>query len=117
MSLLMVSLGGFDVLLVLLITSVAFKGRRTMPDPEDVSALVHALERSRLQFAVVAAAWAIVLAGHMLILIFDVVAEKAELYLLLGQAILLALVLVFEMGLYGAANPADPDEALPERAA
>lgn len=102
MGLFLVSLTVLDVVLVLLITFIAFLGRKprglSAPDPQH---LLRTLQRSRLQFAVVAGAWTLVLAGHLLILSFDVAPERAEIYLLLGQALLLLLVLIFEISLYG----------------
>jgi hypothetical protein len=104
MGLFLLSLGILDVVLVLLVTFVAFVGRNQPAGSSmDPVRLSQALQRARLQFAVVAAAWCLVLSGHLLILVFDVAPESAETYLLLGQAILLLLALLFEISLYGAA--------------
>lgn len=110
MGLFLLSLGILDVVLVLLVTFVAFVGRNQPAGSSlDPARLSQALQRARIQFAVVAAAWCLVLTGHLLILVFDVAPERAEIYLLLGQAILLLLALLFEVSLYGAA----PQQAAP----
>jgi len=110
MGLFLLSLGILDVVLVLLVTFVAFVGRKQPAGSSmDPIRLSQALQRARLQFAVVAAAWCLILSGHLLILVFEVAPESAETYLLLGQAILLLLALLFEISLYGAA----PDRTAP----
>ncbi|HEX9816648.1 MAG TPA: hypothetical protein VGB18_06685 [Candidatus Thermoplasmatota archaeon] len=116
MGLFLLSLGILDVVLVLLVTFVAFVGRKQPAGSSmDPARLSQALQRARLQFAVVAAAWCLVLTGHLLILVFDVAPERAEIYLLLGQAILLLLALLFEISLYGAApERSGPPPSVPE---
>lgn len=112
MGLFLVSLAVLDVVLVVLVTLVAFLGRKPAPEPPaPPQELLRTLHRARLQFAVVAAAWTLVLSGHLLILVFEVAPESAEVYLLMGQALLLVLALVFEIGLYG--GPAGPADAAP----
>ena len=109
MGLFLLSLGILDVILVLLVTFVAFVGRGQPAGASmDPVQLAQALQRARLQFAVVAAAWCVVLIGHLLVLVFDVAPERAEIYLLLGQAVLLLLALIFEISLYGAAPGRSP---------
>src|ERR1043165_20901 len=110
-----VALALADLLLAVAVALVAVRGiRRTQSAPMGEPALVaQALQRSRLQFVVVATSWSLTLAGLVLAFFFDAQPERIELLFLLSEAFVLCLLLVFEASLYGAPVPADANLARP----
>lgn len=95
-----------DLLLVVLLTLVAFLGnRRRHEAPADPSLLQQQLVRLRLQFLVLSVAWAGALFSTALVLALNIAAERVEILLLVSQAFLLVLALVYEASLFAAPQP------------
>jgi len=75
--------------------------------------VAQALQRARVQFVAVAAAWSLCLAGVFLAVYFQASPDRIALLFLFSQALILGLLLVFEASLYGAARPVE-DARRPE---
>lgn len=106
MSKLVTALTLVDLGLVLLLTVIALLGnRRRQEAPTDAKLLEQQLVRLRLQFLVLSVAWTGALLSTFLVLALDVAPERVELLLLISQAFLLCIALLYEASLFAAPQP------------